>query len=48
MELEGNYSTGVGDEFWRAGDWQSEIASGIDTMHQGLLGVLGLEGQDIH
>jgi hypothetical protein len=30
-----------------AGDLQSEIWSGIDTVHWGLLGVLGTEGQDI-
>jgi hypothetical protein len=45
----GGYTTGVGDEFGgELGDWQSEILSGIDTVHQGLLGVLGTEGQDIH
>jgi hypothetical protein len=33
--------------FGELGDWQSEILSGIDTVHRGLLGVLGTEGQDI-
>jgi hypothetical protein len=36
----------VGDEFWSK-DWQREICRGIDTVHRGLLGVLGREGQDI-
>ena len=30
-----------------AGNWQSETWSGIYTVHRGLLGVLGSEGQDI-
>ena len=38
MELEGDYSTGVWDGFWEAGDWQSEIWSGIDTVDRGCWG----------
>jgi hypothetical protein len=37
----------LGMNFAERGNWQREIWSGIYTVHRGLLGVLGSEGQDI-